>query len=446
MATGVEAGPQGRRVAIAGLLGTFIEFYDYTLYAFLVVYLAPQFFPSADATAGILATLGVFGVGYVARPLGAIFFGRLGDRRGRRFALLVTVTGMGAATTIMGVLPSYAQIGVAAPILLLVTRLAQGFSAGGEIGGASTFVAETDGGRRRGWMQSLVPAGSAIGVATAPAVAGLTVAILGRPAMAEWGWRIPLLISAVLAAFVLLYRRRIEDSAEFRSLVEANRTRRSPLAAAIRGHWRMILVAASLNLSNTMILAVLVNYMNVYLLKTLGLPDGLVYWLSAACLLVAAAGFLAGGAWVDRFGRRSTMLVGYGAAIVLVFPLFLLMSTLAHGGAGAVLRVGVVYTLTLAFSYFSAPVLFVTMSQAFPTDVRYTSTALAYNIGAVLGGGITPALAAAITASAGPQAAGWLVVAACLLGIVVVLVLTRRARTVASSGDHWGAEARTEPA
>ena len=419
-----------RQVAVAGLLGTFIEFYDYTLYAFLVVYLAPHFFPSTDPATGIVATLGVFGAGYVARPLGAIFFGMLGDRRGRRIALLWTISGMGVATTLMGLLPTYEQIGVLAPILLVLTRVVQGFSAGGEIGGASTFVAETDGGSRRGWRQAFIPTGSAIGVAAAPAVVGLTAWLLGTQSMSAWGWRIPLLVSAVLAVLVLVYRSRIEDSAEFRSLARTQRTRRSPLGAALKGHWRMILVAASLNVSNTMILAVLVNYMNVYLLSTLKLPATLVYWLSAACLLAAAVGFLAGGAWVDRFGRLSTMVIGYGAAILLVFPLFQVMGELPGGGAGAVLWVGLVYTLALGFSYFAAPVLFVTMSQAFPTDVRYTSTALAYNIGAVVGGGTTPALAAVLTASAGPLAARWLVVGACVLAIVVVFALTQRARNL----------------
>jgi MFS transporter, MHS family, proline/betaine transporter len=431
-----ESGSQVRRVATAGLLGTFIEFYDYTLYAFLTVYLAPQFFPAQSGTASILATLAVFGVGYVARPLGAVFFGWLGDRKGRRFALLVTITGMGAATTVMGILPTYAQIGVAAPLLLVLTRLVQGFSAGGEIGGASTFLAEEDRGRRRARVLAFVPYGSSVGVATAPAVVGLTVAIVGKEAMAAWGWRIPLLVAAVLAIGVLVYRSRIDDSGEFRALAAAHRTRRVPIAAALRDHWRMILVAAGLNLANTAILAVLVNYMNVYLLNTLTVPAGLVFWLSAICLLLSGLSFLAGGWWIDRHGRRSAMLIGYGGAIVLIFPLLLVMSGLAGGGVGAVLGAGVLYTLVLALAYFPAPVMFVVMAQAFPTDVRYTSTALAYNVGAVIGGGITPALAAAITASAGPRAAGWLVVAACLLGIVIVVALTRTARTLPATADR----------
>ncbi|MDN5915999.1 MAG: MFS transporter, partial [Pseudonocardia sp.] len=314
------------RVAMAGLLGTFIEFYDYTLYAFLTVYLAPHFFPATSEVAGILATLGVFAVGYLARPLGALVLGRLGDRRGRRFALLVTITGMGVATTVMGLLPSYETIGVLAPILLVVTRLVQGFSAGGEVGGASTYVAESDGGRRRGRMQSFIPLGSGLGVALAPAVVGLTVALLGVETMADWGWRVPLLVSAVLAVLVLLYRTRIDDSDEFRALAAADAVRKSPVSTAVRRHWRMILAAAALNLVNTAILAVLVNYMNVYLLSTLEVPATTVFWLSAICLLIGVAGFPIGGWWVDRFGRRSTITVGYVGAIVLVFPLFFVMA------------------------------------------------------------------------------------------------------------------------
>ena len=170
---------KARQVAVAGLLGTFIEFYDFTCYGFLVVYLAPLFFPAHDPTTGILATLGVFGAGYLARPLGAMFFGRLGDRRGRRYALLVTIIGMGTATTVLGLLPTYATIGVAAPAALIAVRMLQGFCAGGEISGASTFVAESDGGHSRGRRQALIPLGSSLGVAIAPAVVGLAVVLVG---------------------------------------------------------------------------------------------------------------------------------------------------------------------------------------------------------------------------------------------------------------------------
>ncbi|MGW2824295.1 MFS transporter [Streptomyces sp. NPDC001443] len=408
----------------ASMLGTFIEFYDFTCYGFLVVFTAPLFFPSGDPATGILASLGVYGVGYLARPLGALFFGRLGDRRGRRFALLVTVIGMGSATTLMGLLPTYATAGVAAPVLLVAVRMMQGFCAGGEIGGAATLVSESDGGRRRGRLQALIPLGSSLGVAVSPALVGLLVTTLGSREMEQWGWRVPLLLSAVMTAAVAVYRVRVEDSPEFRSLAEAEAVERSPVLAALRGHWRMIAASAVLNVVITMMLGVLVNYMSVYLLSVLELPILKVYWLSAACLLLGACGFPLGGWWTDRFGRRSAMLFGCAGAAALVFPLLYGMRGVASGGPWALVGAGVLYSVALAFAYSAAPAMYVTLTQAFPTPVRYTSVSFAYNAGAVAGGGLTPYLAADLTRSAGPQAAGWLVVAAAAVGVVVMTFLT----------------------
>ncbi|MCX4815209.1 MFS transporter [Streptomyces sp. NBC_01239] len=422
------AGPSARKVGAASLLGTFIEFYDFTCYGFLIVYMAPLFFPTGDPSTGVLTSLGVYGVGYLARPLGALFFGRLGDRRGRRFALLVTVTGMGTATTVMGVLPTFGTVGIAAPILLVVVRMVQGFCAGGEIGGAATLMSESDGGRRRGRFQALIPLGSSLGVAVAPAVVGLLVTVLGKREMADWGWRVPLLLSAAMTLAVVLYRARVDDSPEFRSLAEAAAVERSPVTAALRDHWRMITVSAVLNLVVTMVLGVLVNYMSVYLLSVLGLPPLKVYWLSAVCLLLGASGFLVGGWWTDRFGRRSAMLLGYGGSAVLIFPLLYGMRGIASGGPWALVGAGALYVLALAFSYAAAPAMYVTLTQAFPVEVRYTSAAFAYNAGAVAGGGLTPYLAAQLTESAGPTAAGWLVVAAATTGVTVMSVLTSEGR------------------
>ncbi|MEW2397189.1 MFS transporter [Streptomyces sp. NPDC046862] len=422
------------RVGTASMLGTFIEFYDFTCYGFLVVYMAPLFFPSDDPATGILTSLGVYGVGYLARPLGALFFGRLGDRRGRRFALLVTVIGMGSATTVMGLLPTYGTAGVAAPVLLIAVRMVQGFCAGGEIGGAATLVSESDGGRKRGRFQAVIPLGSSLGVAVSPAIVGVLVTVLGPKDMAHWGWRVPLLLSALMTLAVVMYRVRLDDSPEFRSLAAAEAVERSPVLAALRGHWRMITVSAVLNLVVTMVLGVLVNYMSVYLLSVLGVPALKVYWLSAVCLFLGASGFLVGGWWTDRFGRGSAMLLGYGGAAALIFPLLYGMRAISSGGGWALVGAGALYVLALAFGYAAAPAMYVTLTQAFPTEVRYTAASFAYNAGAVAGGGLTPYLAAQLTESGGPRAAGWLVVAAAVTGVTVMSLLTSGRREPSISG------------
>jgi MHS family proline/betaine transporter-like MFS transporter len=421
-----------RRGVLAGLFGTIIEYYDFSVYGFLVVFMGPLFFPSDNPATGILATLGVYAAGYFARPLGGLFFGSLGDRRGRRFALLVTIVGMGVATTVMGLLPTYATIGALAPVLLVLARMVQGFSAGGEVTGSATFVAESDGGRNRGMLQGIMPLGASIGVAAAPAAVGLVAVIVGREAMADWGWRLPLLFSALMTVLVLVYRTRLEDSTEFQSLEEAGRVEKAPVRSAVRAHWRMILATVVLVLAIGMTSAVLVSYMSVYMLTVVKIPQGTVYWLSAVCLLLSSVGYFLGGWLTDHIGRRISLLVGWGGSAVLIFPVMYGMTAIGSNGAWALLGVGLLYTVALGLNYSSTPAVHVTFTQAFPTGVRYTAASIGYNVGVVLGGGLTPYLAAQLTASTGaPQAAGWLLVFGAIAGITTMIILTSRRRATA---------------
>jgi len=238
----------GRRAALAGMLGTVVENYDFVMYAFVLVYTAPVFFPGGDPTTAILTSLLVFGVGFVARPLGGIVFGRIGDRRGRRFTLLFTVGLMGFATVLIGVIPGYASIGVWAPVLLVVARLAQGLSAGGEVIGAATYVIESSTPGRRGLFSSATPLGAVLGTALAPAVVGLCTVVLGAGTMAAWGWRVPFLISLPLTIGCLLFRLRIEESPEFADLVRHEDRAVAPVKEAIRGYWRQVILAGVLAL------------------------------------------------------------------------------------------------------------------------------------------------------------------------------------------------------
>ena len=238
----------GRRAALAGMLGTVVENYDFVVYAFVLVYTAPVFFPGGDPTTAILTSLLVFGVGFVARPLGGIVFGRIGDRRGRRFTLLFTVGLMGFATVLIGVIPGYASIGVWAPVLLVVARLAQGLSAGGEVIGAATYVIESSTPGRRGLFSSATPLGAVLGTALAPAVVGLCTVVLGAGTMAAWGWRVPFLIALPLTIGCLLFRLRIEESPEFADLVRHEDRAVAPVKEAIRGYWRQVILAGVLAL------------------------------------------------------------------------------------------------------------------------------------------------------------------------------------------------------
>ncbi|WP_197040464.1 MFS transporter [Pseudonocardia halophobica] len=412
-----------RRASIAGLAGSMIEYYDFGSYAFLVVFIGPLFFPEDNSLISILATYGVFAVGYFARPLGALFFGGFGDRRGRRAALLVTVVGMGCATAAMGVLPTHDSIGVAAPILLVLLRLGQGFCAGGEQAGAATLIAESGGGRRHGLFQAFAPAGATLGSATAPAVVGLTTAVLGTDAMAAWGWRIPLLLSVVLTVVVLVLRLRVQESEDFTALAKTDRVARSPLRGTVKVHWRRILAVILLALAVNAPGAVLLNYMNVFLINTVQLPRTTVFWMSAVCIALGTSGYFLGGILTDRFGATRVVVGGLAAVAAVIYPMFLLVQ-----GGRPVGFIGVVYTVALiCYSIATTPV-YAIATRAFPTRFRYSGVAVGMNIGGALGAGLAPLAAASLVASTGsPQSPALLVVGVALLGVTVALAVSRSA-------------------
>jgi len=410
--------PLARRAALAGLLGTTIEAYDFFVYTYLVVYTAPLFFPAGDPVIGILASLLVLGAGYLTRPLGGLFFGRIGDRRGRRYALVLTVTMMGAATFLIGVLPTFSQWGILAPILLVLGRLVQGFSAGGELMGSATYVAEYSSRRNRGLFNSITPLGFAMGTVLAPAIVGLTALIVPAEQMAAWGWRIPLLLSLPLAIICLVYRLKIEDSPAFR-LVEARREiPTAPLREVVRGHWPSLLRVIALAFVVLLIGNVVGAYMPVFLQREVGLTPGTTALVAAVGAALALPFLLLTGLAVDRFGRRAAMvtLLVYSGAVT--FPALLVLKA-----SDGVIVVVVLAQLCLAVAGGSTSVpAYSAFTGLFPARVRYTGAAVGFGVGAGIGGGFGPYLAAQLAASTGnPYSPALLIVGAAVLGTAVIL-------------------------
>jgi len=332
---------------------------------------------------------------------------------------------MGASTAIMGVLPTYSAIGILAPILLILSRMLQGFCAGGEIVGAATLVAESSPTQKRGFLQSFVTLGSGWGVAAAPAIVGLTTAIIGTDAMGTWGWRIPLLLSVVFTAVCLVYRLKLDDSPEFAQIAESDDIDRSPVRSAIRFHWRSILSVAVLVLAITCSTGVLLSYMNIYMIKTAGIEPTTVYWLSAVVIALGSFGYLLGGRSVDRFGTTASLLIGYVGCAVLIYPTMLSM-----GAGSSLIVITLLYCFTIFFNSFATPSVYLTFTQAFPPEVRYTGAAIGFNLGAVIGGGFTPAAAAWLVESTDrPQSPALLVISAAVVGIAAMLVLRKQSLT-----------------
>ena len=413
-----------RRAALAGGVGTLIEYYDFAVYGFLAVVIAPLFFPSTSPGVSILATLAVFGVAYVARPLGGIFFGRLGDRKGRRQALVVTVVCMGIACGVLGMLPTHSSVGVLAPILLVIIRLAQGFSAGGEIGGAATYIAESAPPNRRGFFGSFTPVGSTLGFAVAAAVVGVVALITTDDQMSSWGWRIPFLLALPLAFVCLRVRLKLEDSPEFEEMAAKNEVAKSPLSDVVKKQpWsvlRVVGIAIAMNGSGYIGL----TYFSVYLINDLGFSKDSVYWTSAIAIALACATFPLSGMLTDRFGRKPVLLSGYVAYVMIALPVFMIL-----GATSSIIVVGCVYFVYMVLNGVVQVPAFPLFTELFPRAVRYTGVSLGFNIGTIAAGGTAPYVAAQLVESTGnAMSPAYWVMGVCVIGVLTVLTIKETGR------------------
>lgn len=387
--------PKSRKAALAALVGTVIEYYEFGVYGYLAAVIAPQFFGGSSPAVALLGTLAVFGSSFVIRPLGGVILGRLGDLIGRRVVLLSTVIGMGTATAITGLLPTYAQIGIWAPILLLLVRLAQGFFAGGEITGAATYVSESAPTGRRGYYGSFTPMGVAIGGGFAAAVAAGTTMIIGTEALQEWGWRIPFLLSIPLVIVSILVRRTLAEAHAYEELKEEHHLPKTPFTTVIKHHLpaviRVILIGFGHNAGHWVGLI----FMNIYMTEFLDIPRLTVYWTLAAICVFSAALQPFFGSLSDTYGRKRLMTIGFIAYIVLAVPTMMLM------GLGSIPLVIVAMFILALPNPIIQSVGYTTYTEQFPTTVRYTGMALSFNIATIIGGGITPLITTSLIESTG---------------------------------------------
>jgi MHS family proline/betaine transporter-like MFS transporter len=412
------------------MLGTVVEASDIVLYAYLAVYTAPLWFPTSDPAVSLLATLGVYAVGYAARPVGGILFGRMGDRRGRRQTLIVTLTLMGCATFALGLIPTYATIGILAPVLVLLARILQGIAAGGEVIGAATYALESSPPGRRGLFSAFTPLGAGLGLVVAPVAIGLSNLAVGPAAMAAWGWRIPFFVALVLTFGVLAFRLRIEDSAEFQALQKTDAISETPLRDSWRDHKTTILLTILMG-AGTLYVAYAVNvYLPVYFTTVTKLSPAAVPWMVALVMLLAAPAVLAGGLLADRFGRQRVVVAVLAVLGVAGYPLFILFS---DGSLGLV-AIGAVYFCVVVVMNLGLAAAYQSFSDVFPARVRFTAAAIGYNVGNMIGAGFGPLLSAElIRATGSARAPGWLFTAGAVIGICGLLAVTRLHRTPRSA-------------
>jgi MFS family permease len=435
-----------RKVAFATVIGTTIEWYDFFLYASAAgLVFGALFFAPAGTGAATLLSFATVGISFLFRPLGAFLAGHFGDRIGRKAMLVVTLLLMGGATTLIGVLPTYEQIGIAAPVLLVLLRILQGLSTGGEWGGAVLMAVEHAPADRRGRFGAFPQIGVPIGLLLASGVLALMTGVISPgDAFLAWGWRVPFLLSFVLIVVGIVVRRTVEESPVFTALAEKKREAHIPVVTLFRKHWLLVLLAALTFAGNNA-----AGYMTTggYLQNyaTTPLAEGGLVGMDRTPVLLAVAGAsvvwlvctFAAGVVSDRIGRRNTYIIGWIAFLATVFLLFPLVNT----GNAWLLFLGVsLFAVGNGFTYGQQAAYF---AELFPASIRYSGVSITYAIGAILGGAFAPTIATWLVQRTGTATS----VAFYIAGVMVVAfaaTLILRDRTgIPLGAEHEAEQARS---
>ncbi|MET7512666.1 glycine betaine/L-proline transporter ProP [Streptomyces sp. NPDC005480] len=417
-----------KRAVKAAALGNAMEWFDFGVYSYIAVTLGKVFFPSGNPTAQLLSTFGAFAAAFLVRPIGGMVFGPLGDRVGRQKVLAVTMIMMAAGTFAIGLIPSYATIGVWAPILLLLARLVQGFSTGGEYGGASTFIAEYAPDKKRGFFGSWLEFGTLAGYIGGAGLVTLMTALLSSDDLLSWGWRIPFLIAGPMGIIGLYLRMRLEETpafaAELKNAHESEKARSEvKVRDMITGQWKALLLCVGLVLVFNVTDYMLLSYMPSYLTSELHYDEthGLLVILAVMALMMIVQPFA--GALSDRVGRRPVIAAGCVGFLALSVPALLLIR---EGSLWAIaLGMGALGLLLVCFTSAMPSAL----PALFPTRVRYGSLSIGFNISVSLFGGTTPLVVTALIGATGNMMMpAYYMMAAAVIGGIAVWFMTESAR------------------
>ena len=406
---------------IVGVIGNIMEWYDFALYGYFAPVLANLFFPSKDPAVSLISTFGVFATGFLMRPVGAAIFGHFGDRMGRRKALSASVLLMAIATASMGLLPTYAQIGVTATVLLMLLRLLQGISAGGEFTGSISFLVEHAPPSRRGFIGSWTTFSGVSGMLLGSGTGALVTFYLSNEALNSWGWRIPFLLGILTGAAGLYLRSGVEESPMFKKLKESGKVVRAPLKVAFRDFHKEILTAIGVNWVNAAVFYTVWVYNTTYLVTVTDLPLSSALLINTLSMLFLIVCIPIMGSLSDRVGRKPLLLSGSIGVAFLAYPLYYLLS---QGTFGSALAAQLVFVIPISMLQGTMPT---AMVELFPTSSRYSALSISYNIAFAIFGGTAPLVATQlISMTADPLSPSFSLILAAVVSLFFIASMKER--------------------
>ena len=409
MSDSAQNSPSYPKIATAACFGTFLEWYDFLTFATLAVAFAPLFFPSSDPITGLLASLATFGAGMVVRPLGAAFFGSLGDRIGRRPVFLITITLMGGATFAVGFLPTYEQIGIWAPILLVSLRLLQGLSAGGEIGGSAVYLTEHAGNSNRGLKTSVLQLMGPLGMLVSTLQLVLLNQFLDPVSFKEWGWRVPFWFSIILLLVALKVRMTLEETPIFKEMLAKGQTSKSPLRDNFRDketRKQMFLLFFCISAGGSVLFFCVQVYTGIFMKSALQMNPQIVDTLTITATLVLFPLTILSGALSDRIGRRPVVISGLLLGTILIQPAYQFLQALSQQSSpDYFLMAATLVTITLPLALVVGPQTAL-LAELFSAKTRNSAATLPHNLAAGWIGGLLPLIVTWLNKEFSSQLAG----------------------------------------
>jgi MHS family proline/betaine transporter-like MFS transporter len=423
-ATSLRSDPVLRRAVLACTIGQVFENYDFVLYGFMAGALSRAFFPAGDQVAGLLGTFATFGVGFLMRPVGAFVIGRFGDKFGRRQALVLTIVMMALATGIIGLIPTYAAIGVLAPAILVICRLFQGFAAGGEWGGAAVFLVEYAPQNQRGYISSYQQVGTGLGLLLATLFAALLTYFLDASTFQSWGWRIPFLIGFILGPIGHYLRTHVAETPVFTRHVQSRDVSAHPIQEAFRTQQRGLMVVFGISIISVCLYWVFLVFLPTFAARELHIDPSSTFFSTtlAGIIYVVVTPFV--GALSDHIGRKPILYAAAIGSIILPYPLFVLLVSWHSFGGLVLTQATATVVLTLCTGVACA-----VLAEEFPTRVRYTALSVSYGLSVAIFGGFAPFIGTAlIQATGNPTAPAYYVIFGGVLGLIAVYFVREGAR------------------